>query len=120
MFGPSKSNRVVADAAETAAEYGGHLVQDEEARKRTLAAVAAAIAAKRRTERQRGKTGFVYRLATDPVLRMQLAEIYMQLQKARRRVEKRRSHKLRNLLFIGAGFGAATAAFKVPKVRDAV
>jgi len=118
MFG-RKPNGVVADAAETAAEYSGHLVQDEKARKRALAAVAAAVAAKRRTERQRGKTGLAYRLATDPVLRMQLVEMYMQLQKARRRVEKKRSHKLRNLMLVGAGFGAVTAALKVPKVRDA-
>ena len=118
MFGHSKSG-VVADAAETAAEYGGHLVQDKKARQRALAAVAAGIAAKRRTERQRGKTGLLYRLATDPVLRMQLVEMYMQLQKAQRRVEKRRSHKLRNLLLVAAGFGAVTAALKVPKVRDA-
>src|SRR5215208_3510981 len=118
MFG-RKPNGVVADAAETAAEYSGRLVQDEKARKRALAAVAAAVAAKRRTERQRGKTGLAYRLATDPVLRMQLVEMYMQLQKARRRVEKKRSHKLRNLMLVGAGFGAVTAALKVPKVRDA-
>src|SRR5215211_6260467 len=118
MFG-RKPNGVVADAAETAAEYSGHLVQDEKARQRTLAAVAAAIAAKRRTQRQRGRTGLAYRLATDPVLRMQLVELYMQLQKARQRVEKRRSHKLRNLVLVGVGFGAVTAALKVPKVRDA-
>jgi uncharacterized membrane protein len=118
MFGRSKSNGV-ADAAETTAEYGRQLVQDEKARRRTLAAVAAAIAAKRRTERQRGKTGLAYRLATDPVLRMQLVEMYTQLEKARRRVEKRRSHKLRNLLLVTVGFGAVTAVLKVPKVRDA-
>ncbi len=119
MFGRSKSNGGVVDAAETAAEYGGHLVQDEKARQRALAAVAAAIAATRRTKRQRGKTGLAYRLATDPVLRMQVIEMYMQLEKARRRVEKRRSHRLRNLLVVGAGFAAVTAALKVPKIRDA-
>ena len=119
MFRRNKSNGAVADAAETAVEYGGHLIQDRKARQRTLAAVAAAVAAKRRTERQRGRTGLARRLATDPVLRMQLVEMFMQLQKAQRRVEKRRSHKLRNLLLVGAGFGAVTAALKVPKVRDA-
>jgi len=121
MFG-RKSNGVIADiadVAETAAEYGGHVVQDQKARQRTLAAITAAVAAKRRTDRQRGRTGLAYRLATDPVLRMQLVELYMQLQKARQRVEKRRSHKLRNLLLVGVGFGAVTAALKVPKVRDA-
>ena len=118
MFG-RKSNGVVADAAETAVEYGGQLVQDEKARQRTLAAVAAAVAAKRRTQRQRGKLGFANRVATDPVLRMQLLEMFRQLQKAQRRVEKKRSHKLRNLLVVGAGVGAVTAALKVPKIREA-
>lgn len=120
MFGRSKSTGgVVADAAEIAAEYGGDLVQDEKARHRTLAAVTAAIAAKRRTDRQRGKTGLAYRLATDPVLRLELIEMYHQLQKARQRVEKRRSHKLRNLFLVAAGFGAVTAVLKVQKVREA-
>ena len=120
MFGRSKSTGgVVADAAEIAAEYGGDLVQDEKARQRTLAAVTAAIAAKRRTDRQRGKTGLAYRLATDPVLRMELIKMYDQLQQARQRVEKRRSHKLRNLLLVGAGFGAVTAVLKVPQIREA-
>jgi uncharacterized membrane protein len=42
------------------------------------------------------------------------------LQGAQRRVERSRSHKLRNVLLVLAGFGAVTAAVKVPGVRQRV
>jgi hypothetical protein len=48
MFGRKSRNGVVADAAGTAAEYGGQLIEDEKVRKRTLAAFAAASAARER------------------------------------------------------------------------
>jgi uncharacterized membrane protein len=51
------------------------------------------------------------------VFRAQLAEAAVQLQKAQRRANRKRSHKLRNAMLVLAGVGAVTAAVKVPSVR---
>jgi uncharacterized membrane protein len=118
MFGRRTTSDVVADAAETAAGYGEQVIEDEKVRDRVLAAIAAALAARERAKRQTGLIGLARRLATDPVLRAQLTEVVEQLQKAQRRADRKRSHKLRNVLLVLAGFGAVTAAVSVPAVRQ--
>jgi uncharacterized membrane protein len=110
----------VLDAAEELQSFGSDVVEDEKTRKRVLAAVAAAAAARRRAKRQAGLLGFARRLASDPVLHAQLGEMVTQLQKAQRRVERKRSHKLRNSMLLLAGFGAVSAAVAVPTVRERV
>jgi len=118
MFGRKRKSGVVADAAGTAAEYGGQLIEDEKVRNRTLAAIAAAIAAREQAKRQTGLVGLGRRLAADPVFRGQVAEVAAQLQKAQRRADRNRSHKVRNTMLVLAGFGAVTAAAKVESVRE--
>ena len=118
MFGRKSRSAVVAEAAETAAGYGGQLIEDEKVRNRALAALAAALAARERAMQQTGLTGLGRRLAADPVFRAQLAEVAAQLQKAQRRADRKRSHRLRNMLLVVAGFGAVTAAVNVPAVRE--
>jgi uncharacterized membrane protein len=98
--------------------YGTELVQDEKLRERLIAAIVAGAAARRRARRRAGMRDFVQRLAADPVFRAQVAEMLTQLQKARRRVERRRSHKVRNSVLVLAGFGAASAAVAIPSVRQ--
>jgi uncharacterized membrane protein len=115
MFG--RKQGVVADVADTAVEYGGQLLEDEKVRKRALAALAATLAARERAKRQTGLVGLGRRLASDPVLRAQLAEAVGQLRKAKSRAERKQSHKLRNTMLVLAGFAAAAAAVKVPRVR---
>jgi uncharacterized membrane protein len=115
MFG--RKNGVVADVTDTAAGYGEQLIEDEKVRNRTIAAIAAALAARERAKRQTGLVGLGRRLANDSVLRAQLAEAAAQLQKAQRRAQRKQSHKLRNTTLVLAGFGAATAALAVPAVR---
>ena len=117
MFGRNGGRSVVAGAASEVSGYGSELVEDEKLRRRLVAALAAGAAVRRRAKRQAGVLGFARRLAEDPVLRAQLMEMFVQLQKARRRVERRRSHKLRNSVFLLAGFGAASAAVSMPSVR---
>jgi uncharacterized membrane protein len=120
MIGRNGARVAVADAAEGLKRYGGDVVADEKLRERLLAALAAGVGAQRRATRQTGVTGTVRRLAGDPVLRAQLTQMLLQLQKARQRVERRRSHKLRNSVLVLAGFGAASAAVAVPAVRDRI
>jgi uncharacterized membrane protein len=62
--------------------------------------------------------GLGRRLAADPVFRAQVAEVAVQLQKAQRRADRNRSHKLRNAMLVLAGFGAVTAAMNVESVRE--
>jgi uncharacterized membrane protein len=120
MFGRSGARGAVAEAASELSGYGSELVEDEKFRKRLLAALAAGDVVRRRAKRQAGVVGFARRLADDPVLRTQLMEMVVQLQKARRRLERRRSHKLRNSFVVLAGFGAASAAVSMPAVRQRI
>lgn len=120
MFGHKSKSGAVAEAAGTAVDYGGQFVGDEKMRKRTIAAITAALAARERARGQRGLVGSRARLLADPVLRAQVAEVAAQLQGIRRRAEKKRSHKFRNVVLLAAGFGAVTAAVKVPSVRERV
>jgi uncharacterized membrane protein len=120
MFGRNGARTAVADAASELSGYGTELVEDEKLRERLMAAIVSGAAARRRAKRQAGMRGVALRLATDPVLRAQLAETVVQLRKARGRVERRRSHKVRNSILVLAGFGAASAAVAVPTVRQRI
>jgi uncharacterized membrane protein len=120
MFGRNGAPTAVADAASELSGYGTDLVKDEKLRQRLMAALVAGAEARRRVKRQAGVLGFARRLASDPVLQAQLVEMFVQLQKAKRRVERRRSHKLRNSVVVLAGFGAASAAVSLPSVRERI
>ena len=64
---------------------------------------------------QVGALGTARRLASDQLLRAELVEMVAQLQAARQRIERKRTHKLRNVTLFVAGAGAVLA---VPSVRD--
>jgi uncharacterized membrane protein len=94
------------------------LIRDKKLRGRVAAAVAAGVAARERARRQTGLSGLARRLAADPVLRAQLVEMVNQLQGARKRAEKSRSHRLRNTVLFVSGVGMVVAA--VPGARHTV
>jgi uncharacterized membrane protein len=108
------------DAAEEVTSYGGDVVEDEKARRRLVAAVAAGLAARQRAKRQTGRFGLLRRLSEDPVLRASVVTMLVSLQQARQRVERRRSHTARKVLLLLGGAGAATAVVAVPAVRARV
>jgi uncharacterized membrane protein len=118
MFGLKRKG--VVDAAGVAGEQGGRLLRDEKARQRAAAAVAAGLAALQLAQRQTGLTGSARRLASDPELRAQLAEMVEHIKKAQSRLSRKRGHKLRNSMLVLAGFGVASAAAAVPAVRESV
>ena len=75
MFGRNKGvSGFASDALETVAPYTDRLAHDEKLRERLVAALTAGVAARKRAQRQAGLIGLARRLATDPVLRTQLAE----------------------------------------------
>ena len=118
MLGLNTKRGVVASAKGSMSPYAERLVDDEKVQRRVVAAIEAAIAARRRVSQQAGQVATATRIAADPVLRRQLAEVMTQLQKAQKRVQRKRSHKLRNSLLVLAGFGAASAAVAAPAVRS--
>jgi uncharacterized membrane protein len=120
MFGRNGRSGTVMHAAEELASYGGDVLEDEKARRRLVAGVAAGLAARQRAKRQTGRSGLLRRLAEDPVLRAQAVTTFVALQQARQRVERRRGRKARNALLLLGGAGAATAVVAVPAVRARV
>jgi uncharacterized membrane protein len=117
MLSRKNAANTLTDARDTVVPIGERLVKDEKLRQRLLAAVDAGLAARRRAQQQVGLAGTARRLTSDPVLRAELLEMVAQLQEARHRLEKRRSHKLRNVSLLVTGVGAALA---VPSVRSRV
>jgi uncharacterized membrane protein len=119
MFRRNKGvSGAAAEALDGISPYADQLARDETLRRRLLAALGAALAAQERARRQAGLVGAASRLGSDPVLRAQLAEALAQLQKAKGRVKRNRSHRTRNVVLVLTGAGAAVAVF--PRVRAAV
>jgi hypothetical protein len=119
MLGRKKGAADLANGAlEGVTPYVDQLAHDEKLRERLSAAIIASAAARKRARRRIGVVGVATTLASDPVLREQVAEAFSQLQKARARLKRNRSHKVRNTLVLLAGAGVAVAA--VPSLRKAV
>jgi len=118
MYGRKNVAMAASDALDGVTPYVDRLAHDEMFRRRIAAAIAAGVAARKRAKKQKGMVGLATSLATDRVLRAQLAEVSMQLQKANSRMQRHRSHKLRNTVLFLAGVGAVVAA--VPSLRETV
>jgi uncharacterized membrane protein len=99
-------------------DYVDPLAKDEKLRRRLAAAIVAGTAARQRARSHTGLTGLARRLASDAVLRTQIAEMATQLQAAQTRAKKARRRNLRNLILFISGIGIVVAA--VPAARDAV
>ncbi len=120
MFGRQRNGATAAasDALDSVSPYVDRLAHDEKLRQRLFAAITAAAAARQRATRQAGLVGMATRLGSDPLLRAQVAEAIVQLQKAKGRIRKTRSHNARNLILFLTGGGIVIAA--VPSLRETV
>ena len=112
MFTRTKS-QALKDNAQGAAEFANALAKDKKFRKEVLSAVRHGTKAQRRASR-RIVLPTAARLANDPKIKNELRKMTTSLDKAWGRVEKKRSHKLRNtlLLLLGAAGAGAVAARK--------
>jgi uncharacterized membrane protein len=114
------SAAAVKDRAVSATELASALAGDKKFRAELISAISHGTLAKRRAA---GKVGFfaaMTRLSDDPQLRRELRKIVDGFDRAWSRVEKKRSHKLRNFLIVLGVGGAAAAAAARKEVRDKV
>ncbi|CAN5331925.1 hypothetical protein BH18ACT12_BH18ACT12_04160 [soil metagenome] len=109
MFKRTKSQALKENAA-SVSELAGSLVKDKKFRKELVSAVRHGAISRRRASKQIGFIAAVSRFSGDPKLRNELRKMTTNLEKAWTRVEKKRSHKLRNSLLVVAGVGGAVAA----------
>jgi uncharacterized membrane protein len=100
-----------------ARDLASSLVKDQKFRKQLLSAVNHGTQAQRRAARKIGFYAAMLRLQKDPRLRRELNKMVSSLDKAWARVEKKRSHKLRNFL-IALGLGGAAAAAAKTRVHQ--
>ncbi len=118
MFGRSKTE-AAKEKAVSGTELAVALARDKRFRQELMSAIGHGAGARRRAARQIGLAAVVSRIAADQELRRQLRQLTRNVQNAWTRVEKKRSHRLRNsLILLGAGGAAAAAA--VPRLRSTV
>jgi uncharacterized membrane protein len=111
-----RRNGGVKERAQSGQTLAFDLAQDRKFRKQLLAAIGHSAAARERARRRVGVMATARRLAADEQLRDEVRAAATNLQKAWTRVEKKRSHKLRNTVIV-VGAGGATAAAAVPQAR---
>src|SRR3954453_6991453 len=109
VFKRTKS-QVLKDNAASATDFATALAKDRKFRKELLSAMRHGTIARRRASSRIGFVAAVTRLSTDPKLRYELRKMTKNLDRAWSRVEKKRSHKVRNTIFVTVGMGGAIAA----------
>ena len=108
MFRRSRTAAVKANAT-SAKDFASALAKDRKFRKELISAIGHGTVAKRRAARKIGLVAVATRLSTDPKLKREAKKMVTNLEKAWSRVEKKRSHKVRNSLLIVGGIGGAAA-----------
>jgi uncharacterized membrane protein len=119
--GVKDSAAAVKESAISATEFASALAKDKKFRRELISAISHGTRAKRRVARKIGFFAAITRLSSDPKLRRELRKMVDSLDVVWSRVEKKRSHKLRNFLIVfGVGGAAAAAAASRKEVRDKV
>src|SRR5215207_8908157 len=108
MFTRSRAERVKS-GADDGATIARDLAQDKKFRKEIAAAIRHAGEARDHARPRTGLVATVNRLVSDEQLRHEIQEVTAHLSKARARLEKRRSHKVRNTLLLAGGASAVAA-----------
>jgi len=115
MFRRSRT-AALKDNAASASDFASSLAKDKKFRKELLSAMRHGTIAQRRAARKVGFLALATRMSRDPKLKREVKKMVASLERAWGRVEKKRSHKLRNtLLVLGAAGGAVAAAIPLRK-----
>lgn len=109
MLGRNRTTKVRENVA-TGAEVTAELARDEKFRQRLLSALGHAEAARQRAARNVGLVATGARLVADSELRRELRDAIEDLRQASARIQKKRSHRVRNVLLMSAAAGGALAA----------
>jgi uncharacterized membrane protein len=109
MFEQSKTAKL-KDSAASASDFAASLAKDRKFRKELLSAISHGTTAQRQAARKIGFYAAMLRLKKDPMLRREVNRMVSSLDKAWGRVERKRSHKLRNTLLVLGGIGGVVAA----------
>ena len=116
MLRRTKTQALKENAA-SAADFATALAKDKKFRKQLLSAMGHGAVAQKRAARKIALIATAGRLTRDPKLKREVRKMTQSLEKAWSRVERKRSHKLRNSLFIVAGVGVGGAAVAAVKSR---
>jgi uncharacterized membrane protein len=92
------------------ADLATSLAKDRKFRRELLSAIGHGTKAQRRASRKLGFIAAATRIGTDPKLKREVARMVSSLDRAWQRVEKKRSHRLRNTFLVLGGVGGAIAA----------
>jgi hypothetical protein len=101
--------QVLKENAASAADFATALAKDTKFRKELLSALKHGTVARNRAARRIGFVPTVRHVTSDDKLRQELDAVKKSLEKAWTRIEKKRSHKLRNTLLV-VGLGGIAAA----------
>jgi len=110
MFKTSKTSEATTFAAS--------LAKDKKFRKELLSAINHATIARRRAKKKMGLMGVARGMSRDPKLRRELDKMMNSLDKAWSRLEKKRSHKVRNTLIVLGGVGGVAAVVLKTKAHE--
>jgi uncharacterized membrane protein len=117
MFGRSKT-QAMKDNAATGTDLALTLARDKKFRKELANALGHGMRARRRAASRFGMTAVAMRLATDDELRRELQTMAQNLQQAWQRVERKRSHRGRNMTMIVLGAGGSVAGIYLWRKRS--
>jgi uncharacterized membrane protein len=111
---------VLKDRAESAADLTSALVKDKKFRRELMSAVSHGAIARRRAASRLGFMAAVGRISGDPMIKREIRRTARSLDNALSRIQRKRSHKLRNTMIVLVGAGGVIAIFAVPKTRRLV
>ena len=108
MFRRTRS-QALKESAASATDFASALAKDRKFRKELLSAISHGTIARRRAARRIGLVAAVTRLGADPKLKRELRKMTRNLENAWGRIERKRSHTLRNSVLVAVGVGGAAA-----------
>jgi len=102
-------SQALKESAASATDFASALAKDRKFRKELLSAISHGTIARRRAARRIGIVAAVTRLGADPKLKRELRKMTRNLENAWGRIERKRSHTLRNSVLVAVGVGGAAA-----------
>src|SRR5262249_52882068 len=105
-------------SASEASNFAASLAKDKKFRRELLSAINHATIARRRAKRKTGVVAVARGMSHDPKLRRELDKMMNSLDKAWSRLEKKRSHKVRNTLLVLGGVGGVAVVVLKTRMHE--